>query len=219
MLVEHKKFNVRLSYNTNASTLDYGKKNALDYWRQWNSDKVEVWPSIDEIGDRAELIRSGTVWSRVDENLKKMIGLQNITVRPGMTIGAWNVFRLPDIIGYFEEIGLLSQKLKYGNFFINLLQHPTHYHVQILPDEFKEKTIKDLNSFIENHNKRFNTDVSERFTHILHELSKPHDPESAKKFLQVSYSLDALRSESIFDTIPELQMIKDRYPGHYKDRR
>jgi radical SAM protein with 4Fe4S-binding SPASM domain len=217
MLVENKKFNVRLSYNTNASTLEYGKKNALDYWTKWNYGKVEVWPSIDEIGDRAELIRSGTVWSKVDENLKKMIELEHMIVRPGMTIGAWNVFRLPKIIGYFEEIGLVHKKLNYTNFFINLLQTPDKYHVQILPDNFKENTIKDLNKFVEEYNKRYNTDISYRFTHILHELSKPHNPDAAKKFLHTTYRLDKIRGESTFDTIPELEIIKQMYPENFRD--
>ena len=218
MLVENKKFNVRLSYNTNASTLEYGKKNALDYWSKWNYGKVEVWPSIDEIGPRSELIRSGTVWSKVDENLKKIIALENMIVRPGMTIGAWNVFRLPDIIGYFEEIGLVNEKLKYSNFFVNLLQMPDHYHVQILPDRFKEKIIKDLNNFVENYNKKYNTDISFRFIHILHELSKPHNPDAAKKFLYITYKLDEIRKESTFDTIPELEIIRQMYPENFRDR-
>jgi len=217
MLVENKRFDVRLSYNTNASTLEYGKKNALDYWSKWDIGKVEIWPSIDEIGNRAELIRSGTVWSKVDENLKKMIEKENMIVRPGMTIGAWNVFRLPKIIGYFEEIGLVHQRLRYSNFFINLLQTPTHYHVHILPDNFKEQIIKDLNTFIEDYNNRYSTDVSERFTHILYELSKPHNPNAAKKFLQVSHDIDKIREESIFDVIPELEIIRDMYPESLRD--
>jgi hypothetical protein len=49
LLVENKRFDVKISYNTNCSTLTYGGKNALDYWRQWEDWKIEVWPSIDEI--------------------------------------------------------------------------------------------------------------------------------------------------------------------------
>lgn len=216
MLVENKKFDVRLSYNTNASTLEYGKKNALEYWSQWNKFKVEVWPSIDEIGPRAELIRSGTVWSKIDENLKKMIKLDNIIVRPGMTIGAWNVFRLPDIISYFEEIGLVKENQKFNNFFVNLLQHPDHYHVHILPDNFREEIIQKLNNFTEDYNRRYNTDISNRFIHIIHELQKPHDPNAAQKFLKVSSQIDAVRDEKIFDVIPELECILEMYPGIYK---
>ena len=122
LLVENKRFDVKISYNTNASTLSYGKKNALDYWKQWESDKIEVWPSIDEIGERAELIRSGTVWHKVEDNLRELTTLDNIIVRPGMTIGAWNVRRLPVIINHLIELGVIRKKNNYQNFFINLLQ-------------------------------------------------------------------------------------------------
>ena len=54
MLVENNRFDVKISYNTNALTLTHKNKNAIDYWKQWPPGKVQVWPSIDEIGKRAE---------------------------------------------------------------------------------------------------------------------------------------------------------------------
>jgi radical SAM protein with 4Fe4S-binding SPASM domain len=209
MLVENKRFDVKLSYNTNLSTLIYGKKNVLDYWRQWEWGKLEVWPSIDEIGERAELIRSGTVWSKVEENLIELTQLDNIIIRPGMTIGAWNVFRLPEIINHLIDIGVVKEKLHYKNFFFNILAQPSHYHVHILPDAFKNQIIIKLNKFVETHNKKYNTDISPLFTHIIHELEKPHDLEAAKKFLQVSMQVDDVRNENIFEVIPEMSIVRD----------
>lgn len=213
LLKDNQKFNVRLSYNTNASTLTYGKKNALDYWKLWDNLKVEVWPSIDEIHERAELIRSGTVWKKVEDNLIAMSQLENIIVRPGLTIGAWNVFRLPEIIEYLIEIGIVKSRpksgLKYDNFFINLLEQPFYYHVKILPDNFKKETIKKLSDYIDLHQKKYGkSTINHRFTHILHELTKPFDPINAKKFIDVTRKLDNLRNEDTFSTIPELECIK-----------
>jgi hypothetical protein len=119
MLVENKRFDVKISYNTNASTWTYGKKNVLEYWKLWKYGKIEIWPSIDEIGERAELIRSGTVWSKIDANLKELIKLPNLRIKPGITVGAWNVFRLPEILEYFLSIGLISEKQRFNNFFFN----------------------------------------------------------------------------------------------------
>jgi radical SAM protein with 4Fe4S-binding SPASM domain len=207
MLVENKRFDVKISYNTNASTLSYGKKSAIDYWKQWEFGRIEVWPSIDEFGPRAELIRSGTVWPKVEENLIELSKLENILVRPGMTIGAWNVFRLPELINHLISIGVICAKHNHQNFFINLLQFPTHYHVSILPDDFRKETIAKLKTFIVNHNKKYNTTVDHLFTHIIHELEKPHDSAAAKKFLQVSKQVDDVRNENIFEVIPELKRV------------
>ena len=91
MLVEAKRFDVKIQYNTNMSKLTYNKKNVLDYWKQWDFSMIEVWPSIDEIGKRGELIRAGTRWNEVKANLQEVAKYPNIIMRPGMTIGAWNV--------------------------------------------------------------------------------------------------------------------------------
>jgi radical SAM protein with 4Fe4S-binding SPASM domain len=208
LLVENKRFDVNIRYNTNCSTLTYGKKNALDYWRQWNHRKVEVWPSIDEIGERAELIRSGTDWPKVEENLKLLTTLDNIVIRPGMTIGAWNVRRLPVIINHLIDIGVISAKHNYQNFFINLLEHPTHYHVHILPDSYRQETIAELKAFIAQHNKKYNTTVDHAFTHILHELAKPYNAKAAAKFIQTTQQVDKVRNENLFAVIPEMAVVR-----------
>ena len=209
MLVENKRFDVKLSYNTNASLLTYQKKNIIDYWKQWEFGKLEVWPSIDEIGSRAELIRSGTVWSKVEGNLKELAKLDNAIIRPGLTIGAMNVFRLPEIVTHLVDIGVVNEKLKYKNFFINLLEFPLHYHVSILPDDFRKEIITKLTEFVIFHNQKYDTDITALFSHIIHELNKPHDRKSAEHFIKISSQLDEIRNEDIFEVIPELNKIKE----------
>ena len=210
MLVENKRFDVRLAYNTNCSMLTYGKKNVMDYWAQWEWGKIEVWPSIDELGPRAELIRSGTVWHKVEKNLKDLTTLKNIILRPGITVGAWNVFRLPEIIRHLVDIGvIIPGSLQYKNFFINLLESPKWYHVHILSDKHRADTIKKLNSFIKEHNAKYDTDLSHLFTHILHELEKPRDMHSVAKFLQITDQVDNIRNENLFEVIPELGYLRE----------
>jgi len=210
LLVKHKRFDVRLSYNTNVSTLNYGGKNVIDYWKQWNLGKLEVWPSIDEIGPRAELIRSGTVWSKVENNLIELSKLDNIILRPGITVGAMNIFRLPEIIEYLKDIGVLKQKHNYNNFYLNLLEQPSHYHVHILDDEFREQTITKLEIWIAKFNLENNTDISSKFTQMLHELKKPRDLHSLKRFFQVTEQIDEIRNENTYEIIPELaRLIKN----------
>lgn len=209
LLIQNKRTDVRLSYNTNLLKTTFKGKNVLDYWKQWNEWKVEVWPSIDEIGDRAELIRSGTVWSKVENNLKAITALDNVWIRPGITVGAWNVRRLPIIINHLINIGVIKEKYKFQNFFINLLEHPTHYHVHILPDEYRQQTIKELHEFIMQHNKKYNTTIDHIFTHILHELTLPWNKAAAKKFVEVTKTIDDLRSEDLYKVIPEMNIVRD----------
>lgn len=214
-LVKKKRFDVKLSYNTNATTLVYGKKNVIDYWKQWELGKLEVWPSIDEIGERAELIRSGTVWSKVESNLIELAKYDNIILRPGMTIGAWNVNRLPEIITYLTDLGVIrrhpkiSKHINYNNFFINLLDHPKHYHVSILSDDYRKATITKLENFIKNYNAKYDTNIDSLFTQIFHELNKPFDLVSAKKFMHTTSRVDGIRNENLFDVIPEMKDVQN----------
>lgn len=221
-LVENKRFDVRISYNTNASLLKYNKKNILDYWRQWEDLKIEVWPSLDEIGERAELIRSGTEWHKVEQNIIAMSELDNIIVRPGMTIGAWNVRRLPTIITHLLDIGVIKSKKRFGyhynNFFINLLEQPSFYHVSILPDWYREETIKELETFIDSHKQKYDSDLSEIFKHIMHELRKPWQPGDAAEFLKISQQVDGVRNENVLETIPEMNCVKDAVEEHYGNK-
>jgi radical SAM protein with 4Fe4S-binding SPASM domain len=209
LLASNKKFDVKINYNTNCSTLTYGKKNVIDYWKQWNHAKIEIWPSIDEIDERAELIRSGTVWSKVEENLIEISKLDNIIVRPGLTIGAWNVFRLPEIITRLVELGVVKSNTKFGynynNFFINLLEQPLHYHVSIMPDDFRKNTIEKLLSFIDNYEKKYNTKIDYIFKHILHELKKPFNEKNNFYFREITNKLDYVRKENTFNVIPEIK--------------
>lgn len=209
LLVENEKFDVRIAYNTNASTLTYNGKNVLDYWKKWKEWKVEVWPSIDEIGERAELIRSGTVWSKVESNLKQITALDNVWIRPGITVGAWNVRRLPVIIEHLIKINVIKEKYKFQNFFINLLQFPEHYHVHILPDNYRQDTFNELTDFIAEYNAKYDTTIDHIFEHIMHELKKPWSKKFAIDFVNKTKQLDAVRNENLWDVIPEMKVILD----------
>jgi radical SAM protein with 4Fe4S-binding SPASM domain len=215
MLVEAKRFDVYICYNTNCSTFTYGKKNVLDYWAQWNKGQVHVWPSIDELGDRAELLRSGTVWSKIETNLKALVAHPVTQLRPGITVGAWNVFRIPEIITYLTDIGVINEKNRYTNFFLNLLEWPQHYNICILSDEHKIEITEKLNNFIMDYSSKYRTNIAHNFRQILHELSKPHDPLLAIEFLKKTKSVDAIRDEQFFEVIPELNYLKKMYPRMY----
>jgi len=138
-------------------------------------------------------------------------------VRPGMTIGAWNVCRLPEIITELIDIGVIKSKTEFGinhdNFFINMLMDPKHYHVRILPDNFKQQIIKKLENFVVEFNAKYNTDISSRFSYILHELAIPFDREAAKEFVEITRQLDRIRDENTFATIPEMNKVKSAMFG------
>ena len=211
MLVEKKRFDVKVQYNTNMSILGYKKKKVLDYWQQWEFGMIEVWPSIDEIGERGELIRAGTVWETVAKNIKEVAQYPNIIMRPGLTIGAWNVFRIPEIVEELIALGAIKkyEYIKHNNWFVNLLETPEHYHVSIWPDKQRQIIIDHLKEWIVDYGKEHNTSIQGIMNHILSELEKPWDKEAAKKFVKITQQLDDIRGEDTYAIIPEMKIIKD----------
>jgi organic radical activating enzyme len=210
LLTQKKKFNVKLRYNTNLSTLTYKKKNVLDYWDLWG-EKIQLGPSIDEIGARAELIRKGTVWGEIENNLK-LISNRKYRIHPGITVGAWNVFRIPVILDHLIELGIIHPKEGRRNFYLGMLVNPSHYHMHILSDKHRTEIKQELLSYIQKYHSKYSVDLTPEFLYVLSELDKPHSPSAAKQFLYTTYKLDKIRGENLFDTIPELSYIRDLYP-------
>ena len=101
---------------------------------------------------------------------------------------------------------------------MNYLDAPEKYNIRILPDWFKKETIKKLNNFIENYDKKYNTSIGYRFEHVLHELTKPFDLEFARKFVKDTEVIDRIRGEDMYATIPEMLYVKEEVEKHDKNK-
>lgn len=204
MLVENKKFDVVLTYNTNLSKLTYQNKNVLDYWKQWGK-KVWLWPSIDEIDDRAELIRKGTHWPTVEKNLIEVSKI-GIHVKPGITVSCMNVQRIPEILDRLIEIGVINQQEEnWCNFSFNVVEYAPRFHVSSLSDETKKKIVEKLENYIVDFKNRFGVDCRWKFLHLFWHLEKPHRPINKIDFKKDSLIFDEHRNENTVEIIPELK--------------
>ena len=206
MLDQSERYDVILTYNTNLSKLTYKNKNVLDYWKKWGR-RIWLWPSIDEIDERAELIRAGTNWKNVEDNLRAVVEL-DIHVKPSMTVSAMNVHRIPEVVNRLVDIGVIRESDEYWqNFSFNVLEFGPHYHVSILPDATRLKIRDKLETFISDYNTRFKVNIKDKFLHLFWHLEKPHNPKHAERFRIEMLKLDAIRNESTLKTLPELTEI------------
>ena len=139
-LVERELFNVELAYNTNLLKLDYKGKNAIDYWKKFNV--VYVGCSIDAIGQRAEVVRTGTNWETINNNFIKLdkelynAKALNITTS-NMTIGG-----LDETIAWAKGFKWHNE---YGTLLANnLVYHPEWLSINVLPRDVKEETWRNI---------------------------------------------------------------------------
>ena len=205
MLDAKQRYDVILSYNSNLSSLEYKGKNALDYWKKWKKH-VWLWPSIDDFGPRAELIRSGTNWPKVEENLKaiKTIGIH---VRPSITVSAMNVYRVPEILDKLIELGMMQDGESQSWFSINVVEYNPHFHVSILPDETRRIIKEKIEKYILTHKETYGFNIRNKFLHLFWHLDKPWNKDMAQSFKTFTNQIDLLRDEKTIDIIPELREV------------
>lgn len=201
LLVEKKKFNVVLRYNTNLSQLHYGDHNLSAIWSRFDSVSLSI--SIDDIGPRAEYFRHGTNWAVVERNFKTLMEFHPKVERNiNCTVNIMNVYYLPEIIKYVLENGFVAPE----NFHVNLLLDPVEYRIDVMPVELKKRVTNKL------------TKLRFYFLSLDHTYLKlARDIENILKFLneqdlsahlalfqESTARLDGLRHENFTKTFPEL---------------
>jgi hypothetical protein len=199
-----------LTYHTNMSKLHYKNWDVMNMWSAWPENKISVAPSIDEIGPRAELIRCGTVWADVEKNLKTVVAA-GIKMQPNITVNAMNINRIPELLTYLYDIGVISEKYKCVNFSIGNVYWPVQLRVCILPDDFKTEIKNKIINFVADFKTRTGYDIMPVVALTLTMLNEPHDPTLAKKFIEYTAKLDEIRNENTYEVIPELKRVRDLY--------
>jgi MoaA/NifB/PqqE/SkfB family radical SAM enzyme len=207
LIDRHNRYDVRVLYNTNLSLLTYNKRNVLDYWKNWKKFSLHIAVSIDEIDERAEYVRSGTNWSKIEENLTAVSKLDNVILWPSFTVSIYNVFRIPEIIDRLIALDVITKEFNYKNFHINVLTGPNHLRINVLPESFRREILKKYHDYIESFKKRYNVDLDTVFDYVIDHLKQGDNTPMIKKFIDYSNKLDEIRNESTFTVIPELKCL------------
>ena len=208
-LIEHERFDCEISYNTNLLHLKYKKYDLIDIWNKFN--KVDVMASLDAIGPRAEYLRHGTKWPKIEENIKTLLQNKKIGFNVTPVISLFNVLHMPDYIDYMLDIGLESWQIYMGN----ILLDPESYHVAMLPDHIKTQVRELYVKYLENKKEQGYGDrtiqsLREKFDAILNffDVDIGDDvlrKKYAKQFIHLTGTLDRVRNENFVDTYPELK--------------
>jgi len=199
---------VYIKYNTNLLKLDYKGKSVLDYWKKWDKSKLYIECSIDETNARAEYIRYGTKWKQILENIAA-IKQENINISPIISIGCYNIFRLPELMQELEDLFITAD-----NYFKPHLNpvFTKAFSIPVLPDKYKKQIYKNIKRWEKSTNALRPTLINT----FYNQLQKPHDEHAAKAFLRKTAILDASRGNNIFESIPEMEIVNNMYPGVYQ---
>jgi len=203
---------VRLIYNTNLTELSWKKENVIELWKQFTT--VCVAASLDDMGDRARVIRSGTDWAQVEKNIRDIKReCPHIDFMISPTLSVMNIWNFVEYHRYMIEQGFIEAK----DFNLNILQGPAHYRIDILPTEIKQefcakfaehiewlKPRDTINRAVGGFQAAINFMMSEDNSHLLPE------------FWKTVFDLDWSRNEKLIDVVPELERIKQYAPPNHR---
>lgn len=204
-LIESKNTDLRLIYNTNLTELRFKKESVLDLWKYFPN--VCVAASLDDMGNRAELIRSGTVWAEVEQNIRDLKReCPHIDFMISSTLSVLNIWNFVKFHRYMVDQGFIRPH----DFNVNILQSPMEYRIDILPKEIKEKLIEEFENHLEwlRPQDTLNRAVG-GFESACKFMMANHATDQIEKFWKTSTQLDWCRKEQIIEIIPELACIAD----------
>jgi sulfatase maturation enzyme AslB (radical SAM superfamily) len=202
-LIEHKRTDVVLCYNSNFSSLKRHSKPVTYYWNQFRD--VFISASLDGVQEQGELIRKGMKWSETVRNFKQLrfeAPRARFMVFP--TISVLNAFHIIQALKVWFDIGMIR---KAGDVNFNILNYPTYLNLNLLNDTERNKLKDHYQNFLREIKGKWPSDLSENVEAELNLTLNSLGPEIWKNerhlFRSYTAQLNKLRGESFLKLFPE----------------
>jgi len=124
--------NISLRYNTNLSLLSYQGTSVLDLWHQFK--QINIYASLEAIGDVGSYIRSGLNWHRANNNIDALLEFRrqkiNTEISVFCTLGLMNIWFLQDLVDWCSERSISLN--------LSVLEGPDFLSLSTLPNELRD---------------------------------------------------------------------------------
>ena len=213
-LIERGLTDVALSYSTNLSELQYKSINVLDLWPRFS--KLNIFVSVDGLGQRGELIRKGKNWLRFLDNLRALRErCPNAKLSFSTAVSVFNILHLGDLQRRLVMDGLIQPH----RWRLHPVQEPECYSIRHLPEALKQKALAGLKEhaqwlqgWYEARPELCSDDTADAREQLFSQLRNvlpaylalPAMPAQQQRFRSVSSTLDRLRGECSLEIFPEL---------------
>ncbi len=180
--------NIALQYNSNLTTLKFKDKNILELWK--NFKQVTVMVSIDAVGEKFNLIRSGADWQDVIDNLLKLKTYQqstnNLSLTIATTVSILNIWFIDELLEYFKD------------FKVNLtdLYFPDYLSLSAIPDSLKDQALACVDQI-----EKLYLDKN-KIKFMRSQINNNVNKQLFKDTISHTLLLDNIRNEALFDLLP-----------------
>ena len=196
--------NVKLNYTTNMSKISHKGRDLIELWSHFPN--MEMWASIDSIGEQGELIRKGFKWNKVKENMltiKEKAPHIKLGITP--TISIWNIFDFCEMYDWMYENEFISREIPPR---VNVLTYPDFATIQILPNSVRLEIIKELKNYISKFHSEEDTDLRNDFKMLVQTLwTGKENKEKLLEFFDNNDEYDMVRDENMISVIPQLHEV------------
>ena len=196
---------ITLRYNTNASNIKYKKHDVLELWKHFK--KIELSCSIDHYGERAEWLRHGTDWGKVESNLLTFRELDYVVFQMNTVFSIFNYPTIGEFYQYLKDKNIVRKEDWYHSLYLAV--HPNYYSAKSLPKELKEIAAPKALAWAEA-NANDGTSLSRLVTDAVNFASDTNSWAEVKdKFLMHTGSIDRIREENFWKVFPELNKLQE----------
>lgn len=184
---------IKISYNTNLSTLQFKGKSIFDYWSKFKN--ITVGASIDCMGPAAEYIRHGTVWRDIESNIEAIQhNAPHVNLKFSATVTGIGAESLIDFQKKYLNKGILQSNMK-----ATALTNPKFLSVAALPKHHKIRLTELINTHICSLG---NTTLAQQWKDVLKYMNNQDYSYSLGEFKQRMQTLDQHRNESFIEVFP-----------------
>lgn len=195
---------ITLRYNTNASNIKYKNYDVLDLWKHFK--KVELSCSLDHYGPRAEWLRHGTDWAKVESNLQEFRKLDYVHFQINTVFSIFNYMTIGEFFDYLISKDLIRENDWYNSLYLAV--HPSYYSAKSLPAEYKKEAEARANEFINRRQEKYPT-VARLVRDAVNFANESNTwQENKDTFFKHTLSIDRIRQESFYQTFPELNKLQ-----------
>jgi radical SAM protein with 4Fe4S-binding SPASM domain len=191
--------NLKITYNTNFTTLTYRERSVLDLWKQFSN--ITIGASLDAENNAAQYVRHGTDWSTIESNLelvKSQCSHVNFTVTS--TVGLLNV----DSLIKLQQQWHITKKLDISKFSQFIMMSPDHLTVCALPLEHKQRLERIINHHITWCKENNANGLATQWNDVLNYMWSKDNSHCMAEFKRLTHIMDQHRNESLAKAIPEL---------------
>ena len=210
LLIDKGNTKVRLIYNTNLTELKYKRESVLELWKHFPS--VCVAASLDDMGERAAMIRSGTDWAQVEQNIRDLKReCPHIDFMISPTLSMMNIWNFVPFHRYMIDQGFIEPK----DFNLNILQGPAEYRIDVLPLELKLKFKQQFEEHIEWLRPRDTINrATGGFEGAVAFMMSTDNSRLLTDFWETTSDLDWSRNERLIQVVPEIEQLLKYKPAH-----